>query len=173
MVGLALPGLAAATEAGRECSARYRAGERYPCLGPVWNDFFQLAELAPGALPDDAVVLSRKPRLFHALGGVRSSIYPFSPDPEALFATADSVGARYLVYDRLGGTADAYLRPVLLQSPAAFCIMSIEDESGTILFGIRPDGREATGASAVEPSFRFCDPAYWRSASALDTWGMR
>jgi hypothetical protein len=67
---LAVPGLVAGAAVGRECTARYLAGERYPCLdGPFWGDFFELSETTARALPADAVVLNRKPRLFHVLSG--------------------------------------------------------------------------------------------------------
>src|SRR5690606_5085849 len=146
-----------------------------PCVGPVWDDFFELAELTPRMLPDDAVVLSRKPRLFHALSGHRSSIYPFSDDPAAFFATADSVGARYVIYDQLGGTADAYLRPALLRKAGAFCLLRVTPATGTILFGISPDhqavpdGGAAALGGGLPPRFGFCDESYWRSASAMQS----
>lgn len=173
LLAMALPGVAEATRTGRACTDLYRAGERFPCVGPVWDDFFELAELAPQMLPDEAVVLSRKPRLFYTLAGTRSSIYPFTEDPAALFATADSVGARYVIFDQLGGTADAYLRPALLSKPQAFCIMRVTPATGTVLFGIRPDhaALPPAGAAAYAPSFSFCDESYWRSAAAMQSLG--
>jgi hypothetical protein len=172
---IALPGIAEASRTGRACSALHRAGDRYPCVGAVWDDFFELAELTPQMLPDSAVVLTRKPRLFHAIADTRSTIYPFNTDPATFFATADSVGARYVIYDQLAGTADAYLRPALLRKAGAFCIMRITPATGTMLFGIRadhaavPDAGEA-GLSAG-PAFAFCDESYWRSPSAMQTFG--
>jgi hypothetical protein len=173
LLALALPGIADATRTGRACTQLYRAGDRYPCIDAAWVDFFQLAELTPRILPDDAVVLNRKPRLFHALGGNRSTIYPFSQDPAAFFAAADSVGARYLVFDQLGGTADAYLRPALLSRQQAFCIMTVTPVTGTILFGIRPDHSSLPETAAAEyaPSFALCDERYWRNAAAMQTFG--
>jgi hypothetical protein len=127
-------------------------------------------------LPDGAVVLSRKPRLYYALGGNRSSIYPFTPEPAAFFATADSIRARYVIFDRLGGTADTYLRPVLLRKPQAFCIMRVMSATGTVLFGIRPDHAAVpdlgeSGLRDPVPSFSFCDAGYWRNAEAMQTFG--
>jgi hypothetical protein len=173
VLAMALPGIVQAARAGQACTALYRAGDRYPCVGTVWDDFFELAEQAPQMLPDDAVVLNRKPRLFHALGRRRSSIYPFSDDPAAFFATADSVGARYLVFDMLGATADTYLRPVLLRKPQAFCIMRVMPATGTVLFGIRANHAAVPdmGETADVPDFAMCDESYWRSAAALQRFG--
>lgn len=174
LLALALPGVVEAARVGRACTALYGAGVRYPCLGAVWTDFFELAELTPAALPEGAVVLSRKPRLFYALGGNRSSIYPFTSEPAAFFATADSIGARYVVFDRLGGTAEAYLRPVVLRKPQAFCIMRVMPATGTVLFGIRPDhaivpDAGESGLHDPAPSFSFCNAGYWRNAEAMQT----
>ncbi|HEX2168567.1 MAG TPA: hypothetical protein VHG09_15130, partial [Longimicrobiales bacterium] len=172
LVMMALPGIVQASRTGSACSAMYRAGDRYPCIGPVWDDFFELAELMPQMLPDDAVVLTRKPRLFYALSGKRSSIYPFSQDPAAFFATADSVGARYVLYDRLGSTSDAYVRPALIAQPEAFCIMRVTPATGTILFGVHADRPPVSDAGATAdgaPSFSFCDESYWRSPTAMQT----
>lgn len=176
LVAAALPGLAQAATIGRQCTAQYRAGDRFPCVGAVWDDFIEVAELTPRALPDHAVVLSRKPRLFHAFSGLRSSIYPFTPEAAAFFAVADSIGARYVVYDWLGGTSDAYLRPVLLQHPRAFCVMLATPATGTVLFGIRPGQQRLADPGEIdlpgaEPSFALCDAGYWRSEAAMQTFG--
>lgn len=171
VAALALPGLLEARAFGRECTARYRAGDPYPCLGPYWSEFFDLATTIRHMLPDDAVTLNRKPRLFFALGGTQGRNYPLSDDPAAFFATADSAGARYLVFDRLDGVSDFYARPVLLRRPDAFCLMRT-DRGGTTLFGIRPDYHLARdrGRAAVdggEPvSFELCGAGYWRSEEA-------
>ena len=128
----------------------------------------------PFLLPDDAVVLSRKPRLFYAFSGHRSSIYPFSTDPADFFATVDSINARYVVFDWLGGTSDTYLRPVLLRKSPAFCVMHATPATGTVLFGIRhdhasvPDAGEAGIVNAYAPSFALCDVNYWQSEAAQE-----
>jgi hypothetical protein len=171
LLALALPGLAAAARVGFECTARYRAGERYPCLGgEAWEDFFAVAELSGRVLPEGAVVMNRKPRLLHVLsGGVKSVNYPLSADPAAFFATADSTGARYVIFDRLDAVSEYYLRPVLMTRPGAFCLMRIFPATSTALFGLVPGGAAAPAAS--EPaddtvSFRLCDTPYWTSPEA-------
>jgi hypothetical protein len=176
---LALPGLVESARTGRACTALYRAGERYPCLGsPAWDDLFHIAEAAGTALPDDAIVINRKPRLFFGLGGVRGSIYPFTSEPAAFFAVLDSVGARYVVLDRLG-TGDAYLVPIILRKPAAFCLMHARPASGTILMGIRPDHAQAPDLgeaglrAAATTAFETCDTTYWRDAAGMDVLGAR
>jgi hypothetical protein len=175
---LAAPSLARAVETGRACVALYAAGQRYPCLGhPYWDDFFRMAEITGRALPADAVVLTRKPRLFYAISrGVPSRNYPFSDDPQALFAAADSAAARYLVFDRLDAVSDLYLRPVLARRPQAFCLLHAVLPSGTALFGIMPGAAMAPDLSPAELAaegitFSLCGAAYWRDEQVMRLYG--
>ena len=175
LVLMAIPGITQAARVGRACTALYRAGEQFPCLGsPVWDEFFDVAELAPEMLPPGSSIISRKPRLFHALSGVPGRIYPFSQQPEAFFATVDSIDARYVVFDRLGGTAEVYLEPVVVAVPEAFCIMHATPITATVLFGIRRDRyRGADGPSDPAAALAPCDSSYWRSPEAMQTFGVR
>ncbi|MGH7573899.1 MAG: ArnT family glycosyltransferase, partial [Longimicrobiales bacterium] len=117
------------------CREAYRAGDPYPCLpGEPWREFFAVAEAAPDALPDGAAVISRKPRLFYALSGLPGRIYPFTDDADTFFAFADTSRTRYLVFDGLGRPSQAYVRPVLVRRPGAFCAM-FAAPGGTALFG--------------------------------------
>jgi hypothetical protein len=166
---LAVPGVVAASRVGVECTSRYLAGERYPCLGGgAWDDFFNAAELTGLALPDGAVVMNRKPRLLHVLSdGVKSVNYPLSDDPGTFFAMAESAGARYVIFDRLDAVSDIYLRPIIALHPGSFCLMRLYPVTSTVLFGIT----DGTGADVVDPdsdeiAFRLCDTGYWVSPGA-------
>ncbi|MEX0907729.1 MAG: hypothetical protein WD054_05315, partial [Gemmatimonadota bacterium] len=163
---LATPGLARGLEVGRACTALYRAGDRYPCLGGAhWDDFFALAEWTRTALPPDAVVLSRKPRLYYVLSGRRGVIYPSSSDPGRFFETVRQTGARYVVYDALGGLSETYLRPVVAGRPESFCLIRVVEPSGTALLGILPDG--STRAQASDgATFSVCDDSFVPGAAA-------
>jgi hypothetical protein len=173
IVFVALPGLSSAVGTGLECTGRYLEGEEFPCLGSEYHeDFFAFSAATAEALPGDAVVLNRKPRLFYVLsGGIRSAIYPLNEDPASFFAAAEEAGARYVLYDELDGVSDLYLRPVIAFYARGFCVMWAAERTGTTLFGILPD------AGSVEPlgieevragyiSFPFCGDAYWRSPEA-------
>lgn len=161
LVAVALPGLAQTVSYGMACTAAYRDGQRYPCTDPASQEYFQLAEWAGGALPEDAVVLSRKPRLFHVMsGGLQGRNYPMASTTEALLATADSAGARWVVFDLMGGLAQRYLAPAILQRPAAFCVLQ-SSPNGTVLFGILPDAAtiaDAPPQAGSAPSFAPCAP---------------
>jgi hypothetical protein len=180
LVGLmAVPGLVAGVAVGRECTARYLAGERYPCLGgSVWTDFFELAETTAGMVPDGAVVLNRKPRQYYVLSGLKGRNYPLSDDPAAFFAAADSAGARYVVFDRLDAVSEIYLRPVLVLRSGAFCLMTVRPASGTALFAIVPPGSPARTAELPagetgRVSFALCGPEHWRDEEARSRFGVQ
>lgn len=170
---LALPGLAAAVRHGTECTGRYFGGERYPCLPSfLYDDFFDAAEVAGQALPDGAVVMNRKPRLFHVLAdGVQAINYPMSEDHADFFAAADAAGSRYVLFDQLDAVAEVYLRPVLVRKARGFCLLRVW-EGGTVLFGILPGAAEAPDLTPADLeadgglNFSFCPADYWRSAEA-------
>ncbi|NLG63483.1 MAG: hypothetical protein GX539_14690, partial [Candidatus Cloacimonetes bacterium] len=87
-------------------------------------------------------------------------------DPETFLAFADSVGARYLLFDELGALSQNYLVPVLTRRPDAFCIMDATGPTGTALFGIREDARGQTYEAPQRGpiNFEVCDDSYRRPA---------
>ena len=163
----ATPGLHAAVVMGVECTTRYLEGVRYPCVGSDWRDYFELAEWSNRTLPEGAVVLSRKPRLFYLLSGHRGRVYPFSEDPDTFFAAARDVGARYVVMDFLDGLSMRYLLPALVQRHASFCMMRALGLTRAALFGIMPDSASASAppdesrADETE-GYAACPEEYWR-----------
>ncbi|MEO5509257.1 MAG: hypothetical protein ABIS27_01410 [Longimicrobiales bacterium] len=163
---LDVPALNAAVARGRACTREYSRGEIYPCLNPAERSYFDAALWSEKNLTKDAVILSRKPRLFYEIShGIRGTTYPMAPDTRTFFTRTDSVKARYVIFDRLTSLADVYLAPVLLQRPQAFCTMGQFGSDGTTMFGILP------GASAMpdqpvpdgtQPSFAGCDRTFVR-----------
>lgn len=143
---LALPTIQKGIAQSITCTSLYRTGEPYPCLGPVWRDFFGIAEWARDSLPDDAVVISRKPRLFYGLSARQGLIYPFSPDPADFFGAVRASGARYLVLDQLGGVSARYLGPVLEAHPDAFCFLHTASSGHAALLGILPESEWGAAA---------------------------
>lgn len=155
---------------GDACKDAYRSGDRYPCLpSESWREFFAVAEATRDALPDHAVVISRKPRLFYILSGHPGRIYPFTDDPTEFFTFADTLRARHIVFDYLDRPTQAYVRPVLVRRPEAFCVL-FTARAGTVVFGILPGARNLPDLPASEepPAFAPCGVEYWRSAEARD-----
>jgi 4-amino-4-deoxy-L-arabinose transferase-like glycosyltransferase len=160
-----IPPLTASIAAGRMCTREYRAGDPYPCLQGPEQAYFEAAIWSRSNLPADAVVLSRKPRLFYEIShGLRGSNYPMTRDPREFFALTDSIHARYVVYDRLTSLADYYLAPILLQRPQAFCALRQFGTDGTAVFGIMPGAAAMPDqpAQSTEAPFQACDRTFLR-----------
>ncbi len=117
------PALRRQIKIGGECRERFYSGERFPCTGREFADFFETAELVRGKLPPHSVVLSRKPTIFFAHSGYQSVLYPLSAEPDSLFNLAKRIGANYVVVDQVGDLAPKYLHPILLARRDDFCIV--------------------------------------------------
>jgi hypothetical protein len=166
IVLFAMPALARDIQHGTTCSNEYRAGHRYACMPRDWVDFYGVAEWAREHLPADAVVVSRKPSLFYLASGLPGGYYPLSDEPHELFGVARRLGARYVVLDRMDSLSPAYLAPILLRRPDAFCLIVTSGEAGTALLGIVPAAERVPDAD-IEPgrsrrTFEVCDAGYLR-----------
>lgn len=172
LVLLATPALVAGARRGMTCTTAYRMGVRYPCLAEPWRDFFHLAEWSRAGLSEDAVLLSRKPRLFYALSGLRGRIYPKSRDPAEFFALATEAGARYVVLDHLDQLSLRYLSSILIQRPQAFCVVRSLGMDRVTLFGIlpgaaaMPDAERNRGDASGVVTFGACPADYSRPSSS-------
>lgn len=163
---LSAPTLADAMRYSTVCVTRYRAGDSYPCLDPASRDFFGVADWARAELPEDAVVISRKPRLFYGLSDRRGLIYPLSTDPEAFFAVVRESGARYLVLDQLTALTARYVGPIVEARPGAFCFLHATEAGHAAVLGILPEsewrGGAEPGDSAGVQGFAVCPASYLR-----------
>jgi hypothetical protein len=154
LVGFLLPDLSRELRNSAECRKR-EADETYACTPPVYADFFRLADQTRGKLPPGSVVLSRKPSIFFIRSGYRSTLYPLSKEPEKLFHTADSVGAKYLVVDQIPGIGPFYLHPILIARRDDFCIINQLSYSNASL--ARIDTTAPPRPDVTKPnSFRGC-----------------
>lgn len=170
VVVFGMPATSQAVRMGRECTALYRAGDTYACLPDQYKDFYHIAEISKRVLPDKAAVLSRKARSFYIIGGLAGRQYPLSDDPARFFSEAAAAHARYVVFDRLDGLSQAYLAPVLLRKPNAFCIMFSLGADRAAVFGIDLAAGVLPGPQAMgDGSFKQCGVAYWRSAAVRDS----
>jgi hypothetical protein len=171
------PVLKAAVAQGRACTSQYSSADPYPCLYPTEREYFDASTWLGEVVPHDAVVISRKPRLFHVIsGGLRGAIYPLSTDPQQLFQLADSIHARYVILDRLTRMADAYLVPALLQRPQAFCFMRQFGSSGTTVLGFLPGAAAMPDhplATGEQPAFPACDASYYANDARDGVTGAR
>jgi hypothetical protein len=155
LAGLLAPNLATAVRNGTHCSMRHAAGEPFPCLVPEWHDFFTLADRVRGALPEGAVVLSRKPTLFRALSGYPGRLYPMSVEPDSLLRAAAAAGAEWVVVDQIPGLGPLYLHPALLARRDDFCVVPELSLPNAGLARIAPGGPPRAPGSPPN-AFRSC-----------------
>ena len=163
-----MPQLSQAAQASRECMGVYRTGDNYACLPESWKDFYGIAEMAPRVLPDNAVVLSRKPRNFYSAAGLKGRNYPLFAEPDSFFKTAREAGARYVLFDRLDGVSQAYLVPVLVTRSNRFCILFGLGQDRATVFGILPETMKVKPQQS-NVQFATCSDDYWRSAAVRDS----
>lgn len=167
LVLIGLPTLRDQMRISSQCVAEYRSGNRYPCMAAPWTDFFGVAEWAGGALPEGSVVLSRKPRLFYVLSGLRGRTFPLTSERGALFAEAKRLGARYVVLDGLDRLSTSYVMPVIMGTPQAFCIAFSTTPERAAVLGILPGDWESATPNPQSPAasvgFQYCPADYWRA----------
>ena len=80
---------------------------------PQWRSFYDACKWIEGNTPEDANLISRKPRMSYIFSNRRGSNYLYSPSPAKVIADIDSAGADYVIIDRLSGTTQQYLIPAV------------------------------------------------------------
>ena len=113
----------------RRCLQNYRAGDGLSCYAPNWRAFFETALWTRENTSADAVVVSRKPRLFYLISARKGAVYPFTTGDEEMLAFLDDIGAEYVVVAGLSHTTLRYLVPVIQSVPERFAVIhSVGDE---------------------------------------------
>ncbi|CAN5802833.1 hypothetical protein BH23GEM11_BH23GEM11_04780 [soil metagenome] len=134
----AVPGLQQRAEQAGACRERGLV-DPFACHGAPFQRFRDAAVWAGANLPADAVVINRKPRIFHTLGGTPGRVFPFFDDPEHLLTQARELGARYLLVDRVDGVSARYLPGILRARPESFCWIRNWGEEAVLLGIVGPD----------------------------------
>jgi hypothetical protein len=152
------------------CQERVRANGAFGCYTPRMREYVSAAEWSGLNLPDTAVVLTRKPRIFYLMGGVKARTFPLREEADSLMAAAEVAGAGYALVDYIDNLSSLYLVPALHERPGGFCALAGfgGDERGiqTQLLGILPrsewDGAVSVGDDEGVASVRMeaCDLRY-------------
>ena len=103
---------------------RQNAGSAYT-LG--FENFIECAKWVKDNLPDDAVVASRKPRLFYIASERKSVVTAWSNSPDynkeigdAIIGRMRNKGCKYLVLDTFNTTSKRVVRPMIKNNPDLF-----------------------------------------------------
>jgi hypothetical protein len=168
ILALATSPLLGLWSAASDCRAAVRAQGPYACLPSGERTFLELAEWTRGRLPGDAVVISRKPRIWYWFSGYPGENYPFTRDRSKVLERATALGARYVVLDQLGASAPAYLIPAVAEHRRWYCAIRrlSHGDRGATLLGVLPtrwdpEALGISGAPDAEPlQVPRCPPAY-------------
>jgi len=165
-----------ATRQASTCAALTKQNGAFACYGTRFADFTDAAVWSGANLPAGSVVLSRKPRIFFVLSGLRSRTFPFDVQPVAHLALADSVDARYELLDQVDGLAGRYVGGAIRRQPGAWCDIRPFGRGtgvGTRLFGLLPPDDRAppeSGGEARTVRIRACPASYVRSGANLSNY---
>ncbi len=146
LVLLAVPDNVRTVGFNQRCQKFYRQGDRLACYPPPWRAFVATADWVRENTPEDAVVISRKPRLFYYFARRAGNVYPFTSDEGEMLAYFDKIGTDYVVVAGLSGTTYRYLVPVINNSPENFEIVYRvgQPPSAAYVLAYRPGARVAT-----------------------------
>ena len=137
---LVQPTLRQAVRYGAICRDRIANGNEFGCMEDIFGDFLRLAQSTKGKLPENSVVISRKPTLFYLNSGYRSRMYPLYTEPDSLFTEARRIGAHYLVADNISDLAPIYLHPILTKNRDDFCVVPGLSNANAVLMKIEIGG---------------------------------
>lgn len=139
------------SRAAGACRASTRRGSPMECLPPALAEYYALADWSGRNLPDGAVVVTRKPRTFFVMSGVKARSIPLVQGGDAFLSEVQAVGSRYVTMDGIDGLSGFYVYPVLVERLDLFCgIVEVgpSDQAGTRLLGLLEEGQ---GPGELEP----------------------
>ena len=117
----------------------YSAGNKYAGLPHVaWVRFIEACEWIRQNTPPDAGLISRKPRISFILSERPGKVYEFTQNTAVIMAEIDSIGANYVIIDRISGTTQAYLIPTIQAYPHRFETVYQTSEPKTFVLKVLP-----------------------------------
>ncbi len=120
---------------------QYFAGNKYAGLPHiVWLRFIEACGWIEQNTPEDARLISRKPRISYILSERPGKVYEFTNNPSTIISDIDSVGADYVIVDRISGTTQAYLIPAIQAYPHRFEVVYKTAEPATYVLKVLPPG---------------------------------
>lgn len=160
----AIDGWRRAVETASACPADVRERDVWACYGGGVQSFMAAAAWSGEGLPDDARVLTRKPRHFYLQSGVPSRAFAFFEEPEPHLELADALGARYILLDQWDGFARRYVASAVTRRPAAFCFVGSFGSAasgGSQLLGVLPpEARGRTEGGGGDVRLESCPDDY-------------
>jgi hypothetical protein len=132
LVVLAVPSLVLSIGYRQRCMRIYRQGDEFACYPGPWRAFTEIAYWVRDNTPEDAIVVSRKPRLVYVFSGRRGNVYPFTTQDEEMLSFLDEVQADYVLVVPVSRTTYQYVLPVILSVPERFEVVYGIDDQRTV-----------------------------------------
>jgi len=98
----------------------YLNGNEYAGYSPPMYTFVQACKWIQQNTPEDAILISRKPRLSYMWSKRPSRAYKFLSDPEVVIQDMDTSSADFIILDRFTQSTVAYLMPAIRSKPERF-----------------------------------------------------
>ena len=117
---LSLPANVQWVSATVACRGDFRRGDELACYNPLWRSFAESARWVRDQTPADAVVVSRKPRMFFFFARRQTAPFPLLGDDGEKLAAFESAGADYVVISATTPGSDVFLVPLILRNPDRF-----------------------------------------------------
>jgi hypothetical protein len=121
------------------CREATQAGAPERCLFQAELEYLALARWSGEHLPDGSVVVTRKPRIFYVMSGMKALSVPFTTDPDEFLQRARAGGGGYVTLDLMDTVSRFYVLPVLRDRLPFVCAIVEEGshgELGTQILGI-------------------------------------
>jgi hypothetical protein len=119
-------------------TAAHLRGDRLAGYDPLAGAYFASAVWLGERAPAGSIVVSRKPQFTYWFSGLQSVLYPYA-EPDAIEAAVREAGGDYLIFDRLGLSAEYYLRPYLLAHLDRWALIHEEGAPPTLVLARLPD----------------------------------
>lgn len=92
-------------------------------FAPNWKNYFKTAEWASERLPENAIVVTRKPELFYVMSHRKSISFPSTKDEELFLNYLLDKKVTHVILEQLGfRQTGLYLAPFILNNPDKFRI---------------------------------------------------
>jgi hypothetical protein len=131
-------------------TAAHLRGDRLAGYDPLARAYFASAVWLGERAPAGAVVVSRKPQFTYWFSGLRSVLYPYAA-PDSIEAGVREAGGDYLIFDRLGLSAEYYLRPYLLAYLDRWALIHEEGDPPTLVLARLPAPEAPPGPAGEDP----------------------
>ncbi len=136
------------------CRSLVRELGAFACYQRPVHEYVRSAEWSATSLGPGSAVMTRKPRLFFVLSGIKARAYPMTRDPSEFLDQALAGGFTHVVVDYLDNLAAYYLVPVIEGRAGAFCFLvgfgDISQSRTEILGVLPPTEWEGVGEATMD-----------------------